>query len=335
MIRYIARRVLLAIPTLFGVTVLSFVLTNILPGDPARVLAGRYATPEQMVAVRERLGLDRPLYIQYIRDLENLVRGDFGYSFQTRQEVSKELVAFFPATLELALVAMTLAVAAGLPLGVLTATGRSPWVNSMVMFFSLVGVGLPVFWAGLFFQLVFFGNLHILPLSGRLSPALAAPPEVTGMYTIDAILAGQWATWVDAVRHLILPAFTLGMGPVASVTRITHASMVEVMRHDYIRTARAKGLTEQHVVARHALKIALLPTVTTVAMEMGWLMGGTVLVETIFTWPGLGSYAWRGILFNDLPVVMAVTFVTTITFILLNLLADISYCFLDPRIAYD
>lgn len=335
MIRYILRRVMLTIPVLIGVTLLSFTLTNILPGDPARVLAGRYATAEQVEATRERLGLDRPLPIQYLRCLGNLVRGDFGHSFQSRQEISKELLVFFPASLELALVAMAMAVAAGVPLGVLTGTGRSPWVNSVVMFFSLTGVGMPKFWAGLVFQLIFFGKLGILPLSGRLSAELSPPPTVTRMYIVDAILAGQWAILVDAVRHMILPAFTVAMGAVASVTRITHAAMVEVMRHDYIRTARAKGLSEFLVVGRHALKNALLPTVTTVAMQMGWLIGGSLLVEVIFTWPGLGRYAWMGIIYSDLPVVMAVSLVTTATFIVLNLLADITYCFLDPRIAYD
>lgn len=335
MIRYVLRRVMLTIPVLIGVTLLSFTLTNILPGDPARVLAGRYATREQVQATRERLGLDRPLPVQYLRYLGNLVQGDFGHSFHSRQEISKELLVFFPASLELALVAMALAVAAGVPLGVLTGTGRSPWVNSVVMFFSLIGVGMPQFWAGLVFQLIFFGKLRILPLSGRLSAELSPPPTVTRMYIVDAILAGQWAILVDAVRHMILPAFTVAMSAVASVTRITHAAMVEVMRHDYIRTARAKGLSELLVVGRHALKNALLPTVTTVAMQMGWLIGGSLLVEVIFTWPGLGRYAWMGIIRLDLPVVMGVSLVTTTTFIVLNLLADITYCFLDPRVAYD
>lgn len=335
MIRYVLRRVMLTIPVLVGVTLLSFTLTNILPGDPARVLAGRYATREQVQATRERLGLDRPLPVQYLRYLGNLVQGDFGHSFHSRQEISKELLVFFPASLELALVAMALAVAAGVPLGVLTGTGRSPWVNSVVMFFSLIGVGMPQFWAGLVFQLIFFGKLRILPLSGRLSAELSPPPTVTRMYIVDAILAGQWAILVDAVRHMILPAFTVAMSAVASVTRITHAAMVEVMRHDYIRTARAKGLSELLVVGRHALKNALLPTVTTVAMQMGWLIGGSLLVEVIFTWPGLGRYAWMGIIRLDLPVVMGVSLVTTTTFIVLNLLADITYCFLDPRVAYD
>jgi peptide/nickel transport system permease protein len=334
MIRHILRRVILAIPTLLGVTLLTFTLTNILPGDPARALAGRYATPEMIKETRERLGLDRPLYVQYVRYMGNLVRGDWGQSFSSRASVAEELVLFYPPSLELALVAMALAVAVGVPLGVWTGTGRSPWVNSSVMFFSLMGVGMPVFWAGLLFQLVFFGKLQILPLSGRLGIGVSPPPAVTHMYTVDALLAGQWATFVDALHHMILPALTLAMSAVASVTRITHAAMVEVMRNDYIRTARAKGLRERLVLGRHALKNALLPIVTTVAMQTGWLLGGSLLVEIIFTWGGLGTYAWRGILMLDIPVIMGVSLVTTTTFIVLNLLADITYCFLDPRIAY-
>jgi peptide/nickel transport system permease protein len=334
MIQYILRRLILMVPVLLGVTILTFVLSNLLPGDPAREAAGRYATREQIAAVRERLGLDQPLPVQYARYLGRLVRGDLGESLSSRQDVRIELGYYFPATLELAIAAMLLAVLIGIPLGVFTGAGRSPWVNSVVMFLSLLGVGMPVFWAGLIFQLLFYGKLDILPLSGRLSTLVVPPPPVTRMYTVDAVIAGQWDVLRDALLHLVLPAFTLAIARVASVARITHASMVSVMRRDYIRTARAKGLAERSVLTRHALKNALLPTVTTIGLQIGWLLGGTILVENIYNWGGIGTYAWIGIFRLDIPVIMGITLITTLTFMVVNLLTDIAYVFLNPRIVY-
>lgn len=334
MSQYILRRLVLMIPVLIGVTILTFVLSNLLPGDPAREAAGRYATREQIEAVRERLGLNQPLPVQYARYIGRLLRGDLGESLNSRQEVRTELGRYFPATLELAIVAMTMAILIGIPLGVLTGAGRSPWVNSAVMFFSFLGVGMPVFWAGLIFQLVFYGKLDILPLSGRLSTQVVPPPPVTRMYTVDALIAGQGEVFLDALTHLILPALTLAIARVASVARITHASMVSVIRQDYIRTARAKGLAERYVLTRHALKNALLPTVTTVGLQIGWLLGGTILVENIYNWGGIGTYAWVGIFRLDIPVIMGITLITTLTFMLVNLLTDIAYTFLNPRIVY-
>jgi peptide/nickel transport system permease protein len=334
-IRYIARRLVLTVPVLLGVTVMTFVLTNLLPGDPARQLAGRYATAEQIEATRERLGLDQPLPVQYIRYVSRLMRGDLGVSFSSRGPISEELLYFLPPTVELALSAMTLAIVIGFPLGVFTGISRSRWVSSLVMSSTLVGVGIPEFWAALVFQLIFFKWLKILPLSGRLSTNVTPPPVVMHMYSIDALLAGQWVTFFDAVKHLILPALTIAITRIASVARITHAAIVETMRNDYIRTARAKGLTEFLVVGRHALKNALIPTVTTVTMQLGWLITGAFLVENVFAWGGLGTYAWIGLFRVDIPVILGITLATTTAFIVLNLLADILYCLLDPRITYD
>jgi peptide/nickel transport system permease protein len=333
--RLILRRSFWAIPTLFGVTVMTFILTNLLPGDPARSLAGRYATAEQIQATRERLGLDQPVYVQYVRHVGRYLQGDLGTSFHSRQEVLKELVDHVPPTVELAFAAMFIAIVIGIPLGIVSGASRSRWLNSGLILFSIIGVGIPVFWAGLVFQLIFYGKLGILPLSGRLSPEAVRPPAVFHMYTVDSLLAGQWDTFWDASRHLILPALTLSLSRVASLTRITNAGMVEAMRKDFVRTARAKGLQERIVVGRHVLKNALLPTVTNISMQLGWLIGGAVLVEIIFTWGGIGSYAWSAILNLDIPVIMGITLVTTFAFLILNLLADISYGFLDPRITYD
>ncbi len=334
MIQYLTRRILAAIPVLLGVTVITFVLSQLLPGDPARAVAGTFATAEQIEAVRERLGLDKPLVIQYVRYLGRLLRGDLGTSFSSQQSVREELRIFFPATIELTLVAMILTVLIGLPLGVMTGSRKAPFVNSTVLFLSLVGVGLPVFWAGLVFQLIFAGQLDILPLDGRLSSGMPPPPGVTNMYTVDALLAGQWSTLADAATHLVLPAVTLAIGRIASVARITHASMLDVMRRDYVRTAQAKGLPQRRVVNKHALKNALLPVVTTIGLQAGFLLGGTILVENIFSWGGLGTYAWIGIFRLDIPAIMGVTLLATVTFMLVNLVTDIAYAFLDARVAY-
>jgi peptide/nickel transport system permease protein len=334
MTQYVIRRLLSAIPVLLGVTVITFVLTQLLPGDPARMVAGQFANAEQMEAVRERLGLDQPLWVQYFRYLARLTRGDLGISFSSQQAVFNELKIFFPATLELTLVAMVLTVIIGVPLGVMTGSGKSPLVNSSVLFLSLVGVGLPVFWAGLVFQLIFAGRLDLLPLDGRLGAVVPPPPSVTNMYVLDALFAGQWSTLVDAIKHLILPAVTLAIGRIASVARITHASMLDIMRRDYVRTAQAKGLPRRKVVDKHALKNALLPVVTTIGLQVGFLLGGSILVENIFSWGGIGTYAWIGIFRLDIPAIMGVTLSTTLMFMTINLLTDIAYAFLDPRIAY-
>ena len=230
--RYIIRRILLAIPVVFGVTVMTFFLANFLPGDPARMAAGQFATPEQIEATKVRLGLDQPLPVQYVLYLGRLLRGDLGESLTSRQSVLTELSIFFPATLELTAVAIFLAIVIGTPLGIVTGAGKSPMVNSLVMLFAFVGVGMPVFWLGLILQLIFAGNLDILPLSGRLSSSTIPPPAVTNMYTVDAILAGQWNVFVDASIHLILPAVTLAVGRIASIARITHSSMLTEMRSD-------------------------------------------------------------------------------------------------------
>jgi peptide/nickel transport system permease protein len=313
---------------------MTFFLANFLPGDPARMAAGQFATPEQIEATKARLGLDQPLPVQYVLYLGRLLRGDLGESLTSRQSVLTELSIFYPATLELTAVAIFLAIIIGTPLGILTGAGKSPVVNSLVMLFAFLGVGMPVFWLGLILQLIFAGNLDILPLAGRLSSNTTPPPAVTNMYTIDAILAGQWDVFWDASIHLILPAVTLAVGRIASIARITHSSMLTEMRSDYIRTARAKGLKERAVVVKHGLKNSLLPTTTTIGLQVGFLLGGAILVENIFSWGGIGTYAWIGLFRLDIPAIMGVTLVATFTFMIVNLITDITYPFLDPRIVY-
>jgi ABC-type dipeptide/oligopeptide/nickel transport system permease component len=334
MIRFIIQRLLLAIPVLFGVTLIIFTLTFVLPGDPARSAADRYATPEQVEAVRIRLGLDKPFHEQYLSYLGRLAHGDLGTSIESRKPVIEDMAKFLPATFELMLMAMTITVLIGIPLGVITGSGRRSGTNSLVRFLSVVGVGMPVFWSGLLLQLIFFGKLGWLPLDGRLSAGATPPPRLTGMYTIDALMAAQWATLGDALKHLILPALTLSFGLVASIARITHSSMLEVMRQDYIRTARAKGLSDQVVLYRHSLKNAFVPVLTTLGLQVGFLLAGSVLVENIFSWGGIGTYAWSGIFRLDIPVIMAVALATAVIFVFSNLVIDVLYTVVDPRIRH-
>jgi peptide/nickel transport system permease protein len=256
-----------------------------------------------------------------------------GTSFSSQQAVSRELRTFFPATLELTLVAMLLTVAIGVPIGVLTGATKNSFFNSSVMFLSLVGVGLPVFWAGLIFQVVFAGRLDWLPLDGRLGVGTLPPPPITNLYVVDAIIAGQWSVAREAATHLVLPAVTLAIGRVASVARITQVAVEEVMHRDYVRTAAAKGLTHYGVVKAHVLRNALIPVVTTIGLQVGFLLGGAILVENIFSWGGIGTYAWIGIFRLDVPAIMGVTLIATLTFTLVNLITDIAYAFIDPRIA--
>lgn len=320
------------VPVLLGVTMLAFFLTNLLPGDPARAAAGRLATPEQLVAVGERLGLDRPVPVQYVLYMGRLLRGDLGTSLTSKQAVAQELRLFFPATLELLLATMTITIGVGIPLGVRAATCRGSWLDRGFLGFSYAGVGMPVFFLALLLQVVFAGWLRVLPIAGRLGLETVPPPMLTGMYTVDALLAGRWSTFLDATRHLVLPAVTLAVAGVSEVGRITRSSMLRELDQDYIRAARAKGLPERAVWLRHALPNALLPTTTVIGLQVAFLLGGTVLIENLFSWGGLGTYAWTGIFRLDIPVVMGVTLVSTLVYLFVNLAVDLIYARLDPRI---
>ena len=239
-----------------------------------------------------------------------------------------------PATLELTIAAFCFTLSIGVPLGILAGSTRSRWVKSTIILSSLVGVGIPVFWAGLVFQLIFAGRLDILPLAGRLTLTVPPPPPVTKMYLIDSILAGQWDTFRDALSHLVLPAFTLSLGQIGAMARTTNSAMSSVIHRDYVRTAHAKGLSERRVLWRHVLRNALLPVVTVLGLYVGFMLNGALLVEIIYSWGGLGTYAWIGIFRNDITVIMGVTLTASLTFMLVNLVIDLTYPFLDPRIQY-
>lgn len=333
--RYVARRLLQMVPVLLGVSMLTFALTHLLPGDPARAAAGRLATPEQLEAVRERLGLDRPPAIQYAMYIGRLARADLGTSLTSKQAVAEELRLFLPATLELLLATMMISIGVGIPLGVITATRRGKWTDRAFLGFSYFGVGMPVFFTALLLQIIFAGWLRVLPIAGRLGLETMPPPALTGMYTVDALFAGQLATLVDALRHLVLPAVTLAIAGVSEVGRITRRSMLEVLDQEYVRTARATGSDERTVWLRHALPNALLPTTTVIGLQVAFLLGGTVLIENLFSWGGLGTYAWTGIFRLDIPVIMGVTLIATFVYLFVNLGVDLLYALLDPRITYD
>lgn len=335
MSRYILRRLVNLIPVLLGITLLVFLFLHLIPGDPAVVLLGDRATPEQVEALRERLGLNEPLPLQYLTFLRQIVRLDFGTSIFTGIPIIAEIKIRWPATFELSLAAMLLALLLGIPAGVLAAVRKNSWLDNLTMSASLVGVSMPVYWLGLLLIYLFAVQLQWLPPSGRLSIAAGFDFEpITGFYVLDALLQGNWSALRDAIAHLILPALTLSTIPLAILARITRSAMLEVLSQNYVRTARAKGVPEFWVIARHALKNALLPVTTITGLEFGTLLGGAILTETIFSWPGIGTWIYNGILARDYPVVQGGVVFVAIAFVLINLLVDISYALLDPRIQY-
>lgn len=333
--RYIFRRLLNLIPVLLGISLLVFLFLHLIPGDPAVVLLGDRATPEQVEVLRERLGLNRPLPIQYLEFLGSLLRLDFGRSIFTGFPIIEEIKIRWPATFELSVAAMAIALIVGIPAGVIAAVKRNSIIDNLTMSGSLLGVSMPVYWLGLLLVYLFAVNLKWLPPSGRLGTDIGFDFEpITGFYVLDTLLQGDLALFQDALAHLVLPAVTLSTIPLAIVARITRSTMLEVLGQDYIRTARAKGVLERWVIFKHALKNAMLPVVTIIGLEFGTLLGGAILTETIFAWPGIGKWIYEGILARDYPVVQGgVIFVAT-AFVLINLLVDISYAFLDPRIQH-
>jgi len=335
MTRLLIRRLISLVFVLFGMTVITFTLSHVVPADPAAAAAGLNASALEINTIRQRMGLDRPLYEQYALYMEGLIlRGDLGRSIASNVPVQEDLVRYLPASLELALSAIVLYLPAGLILGVLSARAAGGVVDAATRGFAIVGLSVPVFWLGLIAQLVFYGLLGWLPATGRISSTFGPPQPVTGFFTIDALLAGNAAAFADAVRHLILPAVVLALGNLTVITRMTRSSVLEVLSQDFVRTARAKGLHERTVVTRHVLRNAMLPVVTVVAIQIGALIAWQFLVETIFSWPGIGSWAVNSITTLDFNAVMAVTLFGSVLYVALNFAADISYLVFDPRIRY-
>ncbi len=332
---YLIKRLLSLMPVLLGITLLVFGFLHFIPGGPAVVLLGERATPNQVAALTRQLGLDQPLWVQYVKFLGNLVQLNLGTSIMSGIPIADELRVRCPATFELAIAAMLVALTIGIPAGVLAAVYKNRWVDQLTMTGSLLGVSLPVYWLGLMLIYLFAVNLQWLPASGRISvdAGLTFQP-LTGFYVLDAMLQLNGGALVDVLAHLVLPAITLGTIPLAIVARITRSAMLDALSQDYIRTARAKGVPTWRVVGQHALKNALLPVSTITGLQFGTLLGGAILTETIFAWSGLGSWIYQGILERDYPVVQGGVVFVAIAFVLINLLVDLSYAVIDPRVQY-
>jgi peptide/nickel transport system permease protein len=319
---------------LLGITLLSFVLSQAVPADPVTANLGEQAAadPAVVAAFRKQWGLDRPLPEQYGVYVWNLLRGDLGRSISTRQPVALDLRQHFPATVELSLVAMALSVLLGIPLGLLSAVKRDSVLDQAARLVSLVGVSMPLFWLGLVALLVFYAHLGWAPAPGRLSPTLAAPPLVTGFLLIDALLAGRPRVALDSLQHLVLPALVLSTYNLGVLARLMRGNTLEVLGEDYVRTARAKGLAERAVLLRHAARNALIPVVTVIGLSFGRLLSGAVIIESVFAWPGLGLYAFRSATSLDFPAIMGVGMVIAAIYVCVNLVVDVAYAFIDPRI---
>jgi peptide/nickel transport system permease protein len=316
-----------------GMTLLTFVITHLIPADPAKFAAGLDATADQIEQTKRNLGLDKPLPEQYLIYLGNLARGDLGNSIITKRPVRDDLGDYLPATLELTLWALIVITATGIPLGVISATRRGGWLDLLTRVLATVWVALPVFWFGLVLQLIFYLRLGWLPAGERLDANISLG-RITGLVTLDAVLHADGVALLSGLRHLVLPVLTLALARVAIVARMTRAGMLEVLGADFIRTARAKGLHERTVVFRHALRNAALPVLTTLGTQIGFLLGGAILVEVIFQWPGMGRYAVSSITSVDFPAVMGVTLAAAAMFVSINLLVDLAYVVIDPRISY-
>jgi peptide/nickel transport system permease protein len=334
MTRYLLRRLALTIPILLGVSLLVFLMLHSAGGDPAQTILGARADPDSIAALRHELGLDRPLLVQYVAFLSGAVRGDFGRSYRSNTPVIVEIATRFPATIELAIAAMAIAVVAGVVFGTLAAVRRHSIFDYLSSTVVLLGVSIPTFWLGLIVIIIFGLWLRWLPISGRVNPRLGADPSLPFL-TVGSLVQGNWTVAKDALRHLILPALTLAAWPAAIVARMTRASLIESLGQDYVRTARGKGLPERLIVVGHAARNALLPVLTVVGLEFGTLLGGAVVTETIFSWPGLGQLTVTAIGARDYQVVQGVVVLLGAVFVLLNLLVDVLYAVLDPRIRYE
>lgn len=332
MLAYIVRRILIMIPTLLGVTVIVFFMLHATPGDPAELLLGERATEETLLRMREHLGLNEPLHVQYGLFLSRLLKGDLGETIWTRQKVWTEVKHRFPATIELSLVALGISCLAGMILGIISATKQYSIFDYVSMVGALAGVSMPIFWLGLVFMLIFSLNLGWLPLSGRLSMGVNLE-VVTNFYILDAILTGNWPAFKDAVWHIIMPAVTLSTIPTAIVARMTRSAMLDVLRQDYIKTAKAKGLSQTKVIFKHALRNAMIPVVTTIGLQFGVLLGGAILTETIFAWPGVGKWMYDAVMQRDYMVIQGGTLLIAGLFVVINLFVDVLYAVINPRIS--
>jgi dipeptide transport system permease protein len=334
MLRFILGRLAILVPTFIGVSIIAFSFIRMLPGDPVALLSGeRVMSPERHAQLEQELGLDRPVVVQYLDYLSGVVTGDFGRSIVTKQPVTQQFFDLFPATVELSLCAITLAILLGIPAGIFAAVKRGSFFDQTVMGTALIGYSMPIFWWGLLLIILFSGILQWTPVSGRISLMFFFPP-VTGFMLIDSLLSGQAGAFKSAVSHLILPTIVLGTIPLAVIARQTRSAMLEVLSEDYVRTARAKGLPPFRVVGVHALRNALIPVITTIGLQVGVMLAGAILTETIFSWPGIGKWMVDSVFRRDYPVIQGGLLIIAGIIMLVNLAVDVLYGLVNPRIRH-
>jgi peptide/nickel transport system permease protein len=321
------------IPVLLGVSIVVFFMVRAIPGDPAQIMLGQQATQAQVQQVRENMGLDKPIFVQYGLFLKDALRGDLGDSTVTGRPVTSELMVRLPATFELTAFAMLIAVLVGVPVGVISAVKQYSLLDKTTSVLALTGISMPIFWLAMILVVIFGVNLGLLPFPGRLDPTTGIT-AITGLVLVDSLLTLNFAGFWDGLLHLIMPALALGTFPMAVVMRMTRSSMLEVMNEDYVRTARAKGVVPWRVIVKHALRNAMLPTITVIGLQVGLLMGGAIITETIFSWPGIGLYAYNSISSRDYASIQGVVLYGALLFVLINLVVDIFYAVLDPRVRY-
>ncbi|WP_019128047.1 ABC transporter permease [Enorma massiliensis] len=333
MAKYVLKRLMMAVLVLFGVVTIVFIIMRAFSSDPAASVLGQHATAESMAAWRASYGLDKPLWEQYVSYLAGLLHGDLGYSYYDHTSVAGQIMGRFPATIELAVCAILIAGVFGIALGVAAAVHKRSFWDYFSTVVSLVGVSMPVFWLGILLIILFAGSLHVLPSTGRIDPMLQ-PVGGTGFYLLDTLLSGDFEAFGNALAHMILPSVTLAMYSLAIICRMTRSSMLDTLDEDYVRTARAKGVRRRRVQTHHALRNAMLPVTTVIGLELGSLLGGAMLTETIFAWPGIGKLAVDAIQQSDYPVVQGVVLLIGVIYVLMNIVVDVVYAYLDPRITY-
>ena len=331
---YIIKRLLQIIPVILGVTIIAFLLIHLAPGDPARTMLGQHATETEINEIREKYGLDKPLYVQYFVWLGDVLQGDLGRSILTHEQVTTEIAARFPNTIELTIAAMIFATIIGGLAGIISATKQYSVTDYTVMGVALFGISMPVFWLGIMLMMIFGVFLGWLPIGGRID--LIIPfNRVTGFMVFDSIITTNGAAFMSVLRHLILHAIALGTIPMAIIARVTRSSMLEILRQDFIRTERAKGLSERTVIYKHAIRNAMVPVVTVIGLNFGLLLSGAILTETIFSWPGVGRLVVNAVYARDYPLVIGCILVFALVFVIVNLITDILYTYIDPRIHYE
>ena len=332
-VQYVGRRLVLLVFVLLGVTMFSFLLVNVVPGDPARVRLGAYATDELIAVRRAEMGLDKPLWEQYVIYVSNALKGDLGTSYRTSHPVVQDIQERLPQTIELAVSALLIAALVGIPLGIAAAVRRHSIFDYVCTFFGVLGVSAPVFWVGLVLIVVFVTKLHLFPPPmGQIDPFSEQPDRVTGLLIVDSLFTGNWPVLLSALHHLALPALALSLLPMAPLTRMTRSVMIETLQSDFVRAARAIGLPQREIIFRVALRNALIPIVTLLGILLGYLIGGQVLVETVFNWNGIGQYLTRSIMGVDYAPVQSLVLLIAIFYALMNLVIDVLYFMIDPRI---